>query len=126
MGLMLAEPDSRLSVKGDSFLCSSSSIFFTIGFGFSFLFSPTLVIFFFPQLDGLLTDRESLPERSKEIRERLRGKGLPSGKMSYTDMHIEAAGAVFFFFLECVAENFFSGAQGLFQLMVRDFRCLGL
>uniref|UniRef100_A0AAX7UE80 Tyrosine-protein phosphatase non-receptor type 20 n=1 Tax=Astatotilapia calliptera TaxID=8154 RepID=A0AAX7UE80_ASTCA len=32
------------------------------------------------QLDGLLTDRESLPERSKEIRERLRGKGLPSGR----------------------------------------------
>ncbi|KAJ3605309.1 hypothetical protein NHX12_027358 [Muraenolepis orangiensis] len=31
-------------------------------------------------LDGLLTDRESLPERSKEIRERLRGKGLPSGR----------------------------------------------
>lgn len=37
------------------------------------------------QLDGLLTDRESLPERSKEIRERLRGKGLPSGKMSRFD-----------------------------------------
>lgn len=32
------------------------------------------------QLDGLLTDRESMPERSKEIRERLRGKGLPSGR----------------------------------------------
>ncbi|CAL9682119.1 unnamed protein product [Knipowitschia caucasica] len=32
------------------------------------------------QLDGLVTDRESLPERSKEIRERLRGKGLPSGR----------------------------------------------
>ena len=43
----------------------------------------------FSQLDGLLTDRESLPERSKEIRERLRGKGLPSGKMSGTDTHIK-------------------------------------
>lgn len=43
------------------------------------LHSPSL---FFSQLDGLLTDRESLPERSKEIRERLRGKGLPSGKPS--------------------------------------------
>ncbi|XP_058270712.1 tyrosine-protein phosphatase non-receptor type 13 isoform X5 [Hemibagrus wyckioides] len=34
------------------------------------------------QLDGLLsqTDRDSLPERSKEIRERLRGKGLPAGR----------------------------------------------
>lgn len=57
-------------------------------------FSPLFFVFFyfscclshsFPQLDGLLTDRESLPERSKEIRERLRGKGLPSGKMSSFD-----------------------------------------
>uniref|UniRef100_A0AAZ3SPN9 Tyrosine-protein phosphatase non-receptor type 13 n=1 Tax=Oncorhynchus tshawytscha TaxID=74940 RepID=A0AAZ3SPN9_ONCTS len=34
------------------------------------------------KLDGLLSqsDRESIPERSKEIRERLRGKGLPSGR----------------------------------------------
>uniref|UniRef100_A0A8C6NJD7 Protein tyrosine phosphatase non-receptor type 13 n=1 Tax=Nothobranchius furzeri TaxID=105023 RepID=A0A8C6NJD7_NOTFU len=31
-------------------------------------------------LGSLLTDRESLPERSKEIRDRLRGKGLPSGR----------------------------------------------
>lgn len=36
------------------------------------------------QLDGLLTDRESLSERSKEIREKLRGKGLPAGKTSHT------------------------------------------
>lgn len=42
----------------------------------------SLLLPLFFQLDGLLTDRESLPERSKEIRERLRGKGLPSGKMS--------------------------------------------
>lgn len=57
-------------------------------------FSPLFFVFFYfsfcvshpvPQLDGLLTDRESLPERSKEIRERLRGKGLPSGKMSTFD-----------------------------------------
>ncbi|XP_040914460.1 tyrosine-protein phosphatase non-receptor type 13 isoform X3 [Toxotes jaculatrix] len=39
-----------------------------------------LVLGSLSQLDGLLTDRESLPERSKEIRERLRGKGLPSGR----------------------------------------------
>lgn len=36
-----------------------------------------------------MTDRESLPERSKEIRERLRGKGLPSGKMRCINIHIE-------------------------------------
>uniref|UniRef100_A0A671LWI9 Tyrosine-protein phosphatase non-receptor type 20 n=1 Tax=Sinocyclocheilus anshuiensis TaxID=1608454 RepID=A0A671LWI9_9TELE len=29
---------------------------------------------------GSLSERESLPERSKEIRERLRGKGLPAGR----------------------------------------------
>ncbi|XP_041815655.1 tyrosine-protein phosphatase non-receptor type 13 isoform X4 [Chelmon rostratus] len=39
-----------------------------------------LVLGSLSQLDGLLTDRESLPERSKEIRERLRGKGLPAGR----------------------------------------------
>ncbi|XP_061589675.1 LOW QUALITY PROTEIN: tyrosine-protein phosphatase non-receptor type 13 [Cololabis saira] len=39
-----------------------------------------LVLGSLSQLDGLVTDRESLPERSKEIRERLRGKGLPSGR----------------------------------------------
>lgn len=46
--------------------------------------SPTI-----SQLDGLLTDRESLPERSKEIRERLRGKGLPSGERTPMHMHVE-------------------------------------
>uniref|UniRef100_A0A8C2WGZ8 Protein tyrosine phosphatase non-receptor type 13 n=1 Tax=Cyclopterus lumpus TaxID=8103 RepID=A0A8C2WGZ8_CYCLU len=49
-----------------------------------------LVLGSLSQLDGLLTDRESLPERSKEIRERLRGKGLPSGKMSCTYSHTHA------------------------------------
>uniref|UniRef100_A0A673Y2A9 Tyrosine-protein phosphatase non-receptor type 20 n=1 Tax=Salmo trutta TaxID=8032 RepID=A0A673Y2A9_SALTR len=41
-----------------------------------------LVLGSLSQLDGLLSqsDRESIPERSKEIRERLRGKGLPSGR----------------------------------------------
>ncbi|XP_031433720.1 tyrosine-protein phosphatase non-receptor type 13 isoform X3 [Clupea harengus] len=41
-----------------------------------------LVLGSLSQLDGLLsqTERESLPERSKEIRERLRGKGLPAGR----------------------------------------------
>ncbi|XP_013861930.1 tyrosine-protein phosphatase non-receptor type 13 isoform X2 [Austrofundulus limnaeus] len=39
-----------------------------------------LVLGSLSQLDGLVTDRESLPERSKEIRERLRGKGLLSGR----------------------------------------------
>lgn len=43
----------------------------------------------FSQLDGLLTDRESLPERSKEIRERLRGKGLPSGELRNTHTHTQ-------------------------------------
>ncbi|TRY98648.1 hypothetical protein DNTS_005895 [Danionella cerebrum] len=40
-----------------------------------------LVLGSLSQLDGLLsqTERESIPERSKEIRERLRGKGLPTG-----------------------------------------------
>ncbi|XP_041086993.1 tyrosine-protein phosphatase non-receptor type 13-like isoform X4 [Polyodon spathula] len=34
------------------------------------------------QLDGLLSigDKEALPDRSREIRDRLRGKGLPSGR----------------------------------------------
>lgn len=50
----------------------------------SFYFSLRLVSSF-SQLDGLLTDRESLPERSKEIRERLRGKGLPAGKRGNFD-----------------------------------------
>uniref|UniRef100_A0A672Q0V0 Tyrosine-protein phosphatase non-receptor type 20 n=1 Tax=Sinocyclocheilus grahami TaxID=75366 RepID=A0A672Q0V0_SINGR len=41
-----------------------------------------LVLGSLSQLDGLLSqsERESLPERSKEIRERLRGKGLPAGR----------------------------------------------
>ncbi|MBN3311884.1 PTN13 phosphatase, partial [Atractosteus spatula] len=41
-----------------------------------------LVLGSLSQLDSLLSksERESLPERSKEIRERLRGKGLPSGR----------------------------------------------
>ncbi|KAJ8286648.1 hypothetical protein GJAV_G00041540 [Gymnothorax javanicus] len=41
-----------------------------------------LVLGSLSQLDGLLSksDRDSLPERSKEIRERLRGKGLPAGR----------------------------------------------
>uniref|UniRef100_A0A672SQU9 Tyrosine-protein phosphatase non-receptor type 13 n=1 Tax=Sinocyclocheilus grahami TaxID=75366 RepID=A0A672SQU9_SINGR len=41
-----------------------------------------LVLGSLSQLDGLLSqsERESLPERSKEIRERLRGKGLPTGR----------------------------------------------
>lgn len=63
----------------------------------SLCFPPLLLLFLFlistfhlfSQLDGLVTDRESLPERSKEIRERLRGKGLPSGKKSCTDRDTE-------------------------------------
>ncbi|XP_016408053.1 tyrosine-protein phosphatase non-receptor type 13-like [Sinocyclocheilus rhinocerous] len=41
-----------------------------------------LVLGSLSQLDGLLSqsERESLPGRSKEIRERLRGKGLPAGR----------------------------------------------
>ncbi|KAJ8338954.1 hypothetical protein SKAU_G00357400 [Synaphobranchus kaupii] len=41
-----------------------------------------LVLGSLSQLDGLMSksERESLPERSKEIRERLRGKGLPAGR----------------------------------------------
>ncbi|KAL4617322.1 tyrosine-protein phosphatase non-receptor type 13 isoform X9 [Arapaima gigas] len=41
-----------------------------------------LVLGSLSQLDSLLSksDKESLPERSKEIRERLRGKGLPTGR----------------------------------------------
>lgn len=55
------------------------------------------------QLDGLLTDRESLPERSKEIRERLRGKGLPAGKTrkhARTQTHSQALA-------QCAAWRFF-------------------
>uniref|UniRef100_A0A672Z2N5 Protein tyrosine phosphatase non-receptor type 13 n=1 Tax=Sphaeramia orbicularis TaxID=375764 RepID=A0A672Z2N5_9TELE len=51
-----------------------------------------LVLGSLSQLDGLLTDRESLPERSKEIRERLRGKGLPSGKMSCISSTLRGTG----------------------------------
>ncbi|KAJ7986804.1 hypothetical protein DPEC_G00332180 [Dallia pectoralis] len=41
-----------------------------------------LVLGSLSQLDGLLSqsDKQSIPERSKEIRERLRGKGLTSGR----------------------------------------------
>lgn len=65
-------------------------LFFSSSLCSILFFTPVLCFLFcvlhpFPQLDGLLTDRESLPERSKEIRERLRGKGLPSGKMSCLD-----------------------------------------
>ncbi|XP_066566845.1 tyrosine-protein phosphatase non-receptor type 13 isoform X2 [Amia ocellicauda] len=45
-----------------------------------------LVLGSLSQLDGLLSksERESLPERSREIRDRLKGKGLPSGRSAAT------------------------------------------
>lgn len=83
--LFLARADSYvISVFSAVCVPSCFSPLFLISFYFS--------LPFFSQLDGLLTDRESLPERSKEIRERLRGKGLPSGKRGSFDTFCHSSG----------------------------------
>lgn len=84
----LARADSYvISVFSAVCVPSCFSPLFLISFYFSLL-----PVSFFSQLDGLLTDRESLPERSKEIRERLRGKGLPSGKRGSFDTFCYSSG----------------------------------
>ncbi|XP_019738405.1 tyrosine-protein phosphatase non-receptor type 13 isoform X3 [Hippocampus comes] len=72
---------SRMSLRTVLDICSKHIRNSTCDPPFSYVRKLVrLVLGSLSQLDGLLTDRESLPERSKEIRERLRGKGLPSGR----------------------------------------------
>ncbi|XP_011602895.2 tyrosine-protein phosphatase non-receptor type 13 isoform X2 [Takifugu rubripes] len=72
---------SRISLRTVLDICSKHIRNSTCDPPFSYIRKLVrLVLGSLSQLDGLLTDRESLPERSKEIRERLRGKGLPSGR----------------------------------------------
>ncbi|XP_071385495.1 tyrosine-protein phosphatase non-receptor type 13 isoform X1 [Centroberyx affinis] len=72
---------SRMSVRTVLDICSKHIRNSSCDPPFSYIRKLVrLVLGSLSQLDGLLTDRESLPERSKEIRERLRGKGLPSGR----------------------------------------------
>lgn len=78
---------SRMSVRTVLDLCSSQIRSSSCEPSFTYVRKLVrLVLGSLSQLDGLLsqTERESLPERSKEIRERLRGKGLPSGKVTLT------------------------------------------
>uniref|UniRef100_M3ZQQ9 Tyrosine-protein phosphatase non-receptor type 13 n=1 Tax=Xiphophorus maculatus TaxID=8083 RepID=M3ZQQ9_XIPMA len=84
-GLLLNMSDditlSRMSLRTVLDICSKHIRNSTCDPPFSYIRKLVrLVLGSLSQLDGLLTDRESLPERSKEIRERLRGKGLPSGR----------------------------------------------
>uniref|UniRef100_A0A8D3A1S3 Tyrosine-protein phosphatase non-receptor type 13 n=1 Tax=Scophthalmus maximus TaxID=52904 RepID=A0A8D3A1S3_SCOMX len=72
---------SRMSLRTVLDICSKHIRNSTCDPPFSYIRKLVrLVLGSLSQLDGLLTDRESLPERSKEIRERLRGKGLPLGR----------------------------------------------
>ncbi|XP_068190464.1 tyrosine-protein phosphatase non-receptor type 13 isoform X3 [Antennarius striatus] len=72
---------SRMSMRTVLDICSKHIRNSTCDPPFSYVRKLVrLVLGSLSQLDGLLTDRESLPERSKEIRDRLRGKGLPSGR----------------------------------------------
>ncbi|XP_061603232.1 tyrosine-protein phosphatase non-receptor type 13 isoform X2 [Phyllopteryx taeniolatus] len=72
---------SRMSLRTVLDVCSKHIRNSTCDPPFSYIRKLVrLVLGSLSQLDGLVTDRESLPERSKEIRERLRGKGLPSGR----------------------------------------------
>ncbi|XP_060791346.1 tyrosine-protein phosphatase non-receptor type 13 isoform X2 [Neoarius graeffei] len=73
----------RLSVRSVLDFCSTHVRNSTCDPSFSYVRKLVrLVLGSLSQLDGLLsqTERDSLPERSKEIRERLRGKGLPAGR----------------------------------------------
>ncbi|KAI4881467.1 hypothetical protein NFI96_012213 [Prochilodus magdalenae] len=74
---------SRLSVRHILNACSTHIRNSTCDPAFSYVRKLVrLVLGSLSQLDGLLsqTERESLPERSREIRDRLRGKGLPAGR----------------------------------------------
>ncbi|XP_060747703.1 tyrosine-protein phosphatase non-receptor type 13 isoform X3 [Tachysurus vachellii] len=74
---------TRLSVRSLLDVCSTHVRNSTCDPSFSYVRKLVrLVLGSLSQLDGLLsqTERDSLPERSKEIRERLRGKGLPAGR----------------------------------------------
>lgn len=74
---------SRLSVRSILNTCSTHIRNSTCDPAFSYIRKLVrLVLGSLSQLDGLLsqTEKESLPERSKEIRDRLRGKGLPAGR----------------------------------------------
>ncbi|XP_037401932.1 tyrosine-protein phosphatase non-receptor type 13 isoform X2 [Pygocentrus nattereri] len=74
---------SRLSVRSILNACSTHIRNSTCDPAFSYVRKLVrLVLGSLSQLDGLLsqTERESLPERSREIRDRLRGKGLPAGR----------------------------------------------
>ncbi|XP_046724590.1 tyrosine-protein phosphatase non-receptor type 13 isoform X4 [Silurus meridionalis] len=74
---------TRLSVRSLLDVCSTHVRNSTCDPSFSYVRKLVrLVLGSLSQLDGLLSqnERESLPERSKEIRERLRGKGLPAGR----------------------------------------------
>ncbi|XP_057215875.1 tyrosine-protein phosphatase non-receptor type 13 isoform X2 [Triplophysa rosa] len=71
---------SRLSVRSVLDTCSTHIRNSNCDPSFSYVRRLVrLVLGSLSQLDGLLTqsEKENLPERSKEIRERLRGKGLP-------------------------------------------------
>ncbi|XP_051536746.1 tyrosine-protein phosphatase non-receptor type 13-like isoform X3 [Myxocyprinus asiaticus] len=74
---------SRLSIRSVLDTCSTHIRSSNCDPSFSYIRRLVrLVLGSLSQLDGLLsqTEKESLPERSKEIRERLRGKGLPAGR----------------------------------------------
>ncbi|XP_051533072.1 tyrosine-protein phosphatase non-receptor type 13 isoform X2 [Myxocyprinus asiaticus] len=74
---------SRLSIRSVLDICSTHIRNSNCDPSFSYVRRLVrLVLGSLSQLDGLLsqTEKESLPERSKEIRERLRGKGLPAGR----------------------------------------------
>uniref|UniRef100_A0A671RBR6 Tyrosine-protein phosphatase non-receptor type 13 n=1 Tax=Sinocyclocheilus anshuiensis TaxID=1608454 RepID=A0A671RBR6_9TELE len=74
---------TRLSVRSALDTCSAHIRNSNCDPSFSYIRKLVrLVLGSLSQLDGLLSqsERESLPERSKEIRERLRGKGLPAGR----------------------------------------------
>ncbi|XP_017347794.1 tyrosine-protein phosphatase non-receptor type 13 isoform X2 [Ictalurus punctatus] len=74
---------TRLSVRSVLDVCSTHVRNSTCDPSFSYVRKLVrLVLGSLSQLDGLLSqnERDSLPERSKEIRERLRGKGLPAGR----------------------------------------------
>ncbi|KAM9450564.1 tyrosine-protein phosphatase non-receptor type 13 isoform 2-T2 [Clarias gariepinus] len=74
---------TRLSARSLLDVCSTHVRNSTCDPSFSYVRKLVrLVLGSLSQLDGLMsqTDRDSLPERSKEIRDRLRGKGLPAGR----------------------------------------------
>ncbi|XP_062868061.1 tyrosine-protein phosphatase non-receptor type 13 [Trichomycterus rosablanca] len=74
---------TRLSVRSVLDVCSTHIRNSSCDPSFSYVRKLVrLVLGSLSQLDGLLSqsEKESLPERSKEIRDRLHGKGLPAGR----------------------------------------------